>query len=603
MSSKILEINDLNIEFRSGQGNIRAVDSLSLYLNRGETLGLVGESGSGKSVTALSVMRLLPEAGKISSGKILYLSPAPDPPSETAHPKSPIDLLNLPETALTKYRGADIAMIFQEPMTSLNPVFRCGKQVAEAIMLHQKVDIMEAKAQTIHLFKKVKFSDPERIYEAYPHQLSGGQKQRVMIAMAMSCQPHILIADEPTTALDVTVQKAILELMRELKAEADLSMLFISHDLGVISEICDRAVVMLQGQIVEEGPVEQVLHNPRHPYTKGLVACRPSLHKKLWRMPTVQDFIENEHFSTRQVTNEETAFRRGSLYAQKPVLRINDLVVRYPTKKNWLGQHRRWLNAVDKVTFEVYPGETFGLAGESGCGKTSLGKAVARLIDAHSGEVSYSANNLYSPPAADKPLASKPSIVNRQPFEVDLLRLNEETLRPFRRDIQVVFQDPYASLNPRMAIGEAITEPMKIHGIHENDRIRMEKAIDLLEVVGLKSDHFRRFPHEFSGGQRQRICLARALAVTPKILVCDEIVSSLDVSVQATVLNLLLDLQEKFALTYIFISHDLSVIRQMCDRLLVMNTGKIEALGFPEQIFENPENEYVRRLIEAVPGE
>jgi peptide/nickel transport system ATP-binding protein len=467
-------------------------------------------------------------------------------------------------------------MIFQEPMTSLNPVFRCGHQVTEAIQLHQKISFEQAKTQSIKLFEKVKLPDPERIFKAYPHQLSGGQKQRVMIAMARSCQPKILIADEPTTALDVTVQKTILDLMRELREEAGLSMLFISHDLGVISEICDRVAVMFQGKIVEEGAVEKILENPEHPYTKGLVACRPSLRRKLWRMPTISDFLENKNYEARVVSPVETSARREALYAQQPVLQIKNLTVRYPKKKNWLGQPTQWLHAVDDISFEVFPGETFGLAGESGCGKTTLGRAIARLTEAHSGHIFYK--------------------------NTDLRKFPEEKFRPFRREIQVVFQDPYSSLNPRMTIGNAIAEPMQVHRLHTDDRARREKAVELLETVGLQADHFHRYPHEFSGGQRQRVCLARALAVEPRLLICDEIVSSIDVSVQATVLNLLMDLQEKFGLTYLFISHDLSVIRQMCDRLLVMNQGKVEALGFPEEIFEKPKGKYVRQLIEAVLG-
>jgi peptide/nickel transport system ATP-binding protein len=474
-------------------------------------------------------------------------------------------------------------MIFQEPMTSLNPVFRCGQQVTEAIQLHQKISAEKAKTQTIKLFERVRLPDPERIFNAFPHQLSGGQKQRVMIAMAMSCRPKILIADEPTTALDVTVQKTILDLMHELKEENGLSMLFISHDLGVISEICDRVAVMLQGKIVEEGTVEKILKNPEHPYTKGLVACRPSLQRKLWRMPTVPDFLEKKNFEAQVVSPKETTARRKAIYAQQPVLQVKNLGVRFPKKKNWLGQPTEWLNAVDDVSFNVFPGETFGLAGESGCGKTTLGRAIARLTEAHSGEIFYTSP--FTPSKGGQ----------------DLQKLSDEEFRPFRREIQVVFQDPYSSLNPRLTAGEAIAEPMRAHHLFENEKIRREKVIELLETVGLQAEHFGRYPHEFSGGQRQRVCIARALAVEPKFLVCDEIVSSLDVSVQATVLNLLMDLQEKFGLTYLFISHDLSVIRQMCDRLLVMNQGKIEALGFPEQIFEKPEKEYVRRLIEAIP--
>lgn len=565
--STILEIKDLVIDFHSDRGVTRAVDGLSLHLDRGETLGIVGESGSGKSVTALSVMRLLPHpAAKMTRGEIWY---------DTGN--TPVNLLTLPDPAMQRIRGADIAMIFQEPMTSLNPVFRCGHQVTEALQLHRKLNFAAAKEVTLQLFEQVKLPDPARIFNAYPHQISGGQKQRVMIAMAMSCNPQILIADEPTTALDVTVQKTILELMHELKQASGLSMLFISHDLGVISEICDRVAVMFQGKIVEEGPAEQILHAPEHPYTRGLVACRPSLRRRLHRMPTVADFLDNKQFEAKVVSPAETTDRQAALYAQKPVLEIKNVVVRYPKKKNWLGTPVEWLHAVDDVSFEVFPGETFGLAGESGCGKTTLGRTIARLTDAHAGEVWYKG--------------------------VDLQQLNAEALQPYRREIQVVFQDPYASLNPRMTIGEAIVEPMQVHRLHENARARRDKTVELLETVGLQADHFQRYPHEFSGGQRQRICVARALALQPRLLICDEMVSALDVSVQATVLNLLMDLREKFGLTYLFISHDLSVIKQMCDRLLIMNQGRIEEIGFPDQVYQNPEKEYVKRLIEAIPGQ
>ncbi len=567
--SKLLEINNLSVNFQSAEGSVRAVDGLSLSLHTGETLGIVGESGSGKSVTALSVIQLLPRpSAQIPAGEIWY--------HKTGEGHKTVNLLALPEDELRRYRGAEIAMVFQEPMTSLNPVFRCGHQVTEAIQLHQKISFEAAKEQTIRLFERVKLPDPLRIFNAYPHQISGGQKQRVMIAMAMSCKPSILIADEPTTALDVTVQKTILDLMRELKEESGLSMLFISHDLGVISEICDRVVVMFQGKIVEEGRVEDVLKKPQHPYTKGLVACRPSISQKLHRMPTVADFLNDHVFESRLVTADETAGRRKSLYTQDPLLEVKDLTVRYPAGKNWIGRPAGWFHAVDQVSFEVFPGEAFGLAGESGCGKTTLGRTIARLTEAYSGEVRYK--------------------------NTDLLQLKEEEMRAFRREIQVVFQDPYSSLNPRMTIGNAIMEPMQVHHLFETANARRDRAVELLETVGLGAEHFQRYPHEFSGGQRQRICIARALALEPKFLICDEIVSALDVSVQATVLNLLMELQEKYGLTYLFISHDLSVIKQMCDRLLIMNQGKIEALGYPEDIFNNPEREYVRQLVEALPG-
>lgn len=564
--SRLLEINNLSIDFLSESGNTRAVDSISLRLDRGETLGIVGESGSGKSVTALSVMRLLPAPpAQIRSGQILYYAD-----------QTPVDLLHLPDKDMQHIRGADIAMIFQEPMTSLNPVFRCGHQVTEALQLHRKMDFQTARAATLELFDRVKLPEPSRIFDAYPHQISGGQKQRVMIAMAMSCNPNLMIADEPTTALDVTVQKAILDLMRELREASGLSMLFISHDLGVVSEICDRVAVMFRGKIVEEGTAQEILQHPQHPYTRGLVACRPSLHRRLRRLPTVPDFLENTGFEARVITPAETTARAEALYAEAPLLEVKNLQVRFPKKKNWLGQPTEWLNAVDQVSFEVYPGETFGLAGESGCGKTTLGRSIAWLTTAQNGTVLYKG--------------------------VDLQQLTPEALLPFRREIQVVFQDPYSSLNPRMSIGDAIMEPMQVHQLHESNRIRRQKTIQLLETVGLQADHFQRYPHEFSGGQRQRICVARALALEPRLLICDEMVSALDVSVQATVLNLLLELREKLGLTYLFISHDLSVIKQMCDRVLIMNRGKIEELGFPDAVYQNPEKEYVRRLIEAIPG-
>jgi peptide/nickel transport system ATP-binding protein len=563
----LLEIKDLRIDFQSERGLSRATDGISLSVGAGETLGIVGESGSGKSVTALSVMQLLPRpAARIASGEILFHNAT-----------TPVNLLSCSESDLQKIRGAEIAMVFQEPMTSLNPVFRCGHQVTEAIQLHQKVSFAEAQKQALQWFERVQLPDPGRIFRAYPHQISGGQKQRVMIAMAMSCHPRLLIADEPTTALDVTVQKAILELMRGLKDEHGLSMLFISHDLGVIAEICDRVVVMYQGKIVEEGPVKQVLQHPEHPYTRGLVACRPSLRHKLERLPTVPDFLENRHFEARVVTPEETRQRQLSLEGQAPLLQVKNLHVRYPVKKGWLGRPLEWLNAVNDVSFDIYPGETFGLAGESGCGKTTLGRTIARLTDAHSGEIWYKG--------------------------VNMLSLDETSFRPYRREIQVVFQDPYASLNPRMHIGEAILEPMQVHKLHGNDPARRERVVELLETVGLQADHYQRYPHEFSGGQRQRICVARALALEPRFIVCDEMVSALDVSVQATVLNLLMELRERLGLTYLFISHDLSVIKQMCDRLLIMNRGQTEALGYPDDLYTRPEKPYVKRLIEAIPGE
>lgn len=570
MAYKILEIKHLQVDFKSETGTKRAVNDISLELHRGETLGIVGESGSGKSVTALSVMQLLPKTtAQIKQGSILYTGKE----ATTA-----VDLLKLPAAELRAYRGAEIAMIFQEPMSSLNPVFRCGMQVTEAIQLHQNLSFSEAKSKTLQLFEQVKLPDPLRIFNAYPHEISGGQKQRVMIAMAMSCLPAVLIADEPTTALDVTVQKAILDLMRSLRDENGLSMLFISHDLGVISEICDRVAVMYQGNVVESGTVQEIMTDPKHPYTKGLLASRPSLHQKVHHLPTVQDFLEDHlvKIAPRIVTDLETADRRKRLYAPEPLLKVENLSVQFPAQKNWLGTPIRWKQAVEQVSFDVFEGETFGLAGESGCGKTTLGRAIARLTPAHAGKVWYR--------------------------NQELSAYSEPEFRPFRKEIQVIFQDPYASLNPRMRIGAAIQEPMEVHGLQANKQARKDKVIELLETVGLEAAQYNRYPHEFSGGQRQRICIARALALEPRFIICDEIVSALDVSVQATVLNLLLDLQTKFGLTYLFISHDLSVIHQMCDRLMVMDNGKVEAIGFPNELFAASDQPFVQRLVDAVPG-
>lgn len=558
----ILDIQDFSVRF----GDTHAVNHISLKLPRGKTLGIVGESGSGKSVTALSIMQLLP-SGALTGGKILF-----QPDAGTA----PANLLELSEQELTRVRGKSISMVFQEPMTSLNPVFKCGIQVTEAVQHHKNVGFKEARSEVLHLFEQVKLPDPERIFNAYPHQISGGQKQRVMIAMAMSCQPDVMIADEPTTALDVTVQRSILELLCELKESAGLSMIFISHDLGVISEICDEVAVMFRGDLVEEGAVQEVFKYPKHAYSRGLVACRPDPDRQVKRLPTVSDFLENRTFDAAVIGREEILTRRQGLYTQKPLLSAEAVSVRYPRRKNWYGKVVEWTNAVDEVSFDIYPGETFGLAGESGCGKTTLGRTIARLTQGFSGNVTYNGHLVSS--------------------------LSEAHFKPFRKDIQVVFQDPYSSLNPRMTIGAAIEEPMEVHKLHGSKQARREKTMELLKTVGLQPEHYQRYPHEFSGGQRQRICLARALAPEPQFLICDEMVSALDVSVQATILNLLKDLQEQFGLTFLFISHDLGVIRQMCDRLMVMKNGKTEATGFPDELYSNPPTDYIKNLIDAIPG-
>ncbi len=572
MRDKLLEIKNLSISFHTDEQVVQAVDGISFDINKGETVGIVGESGSGKSVTALSVMRLLPVLpARFDSGEMLF------------HSKNGevVDLLQLPENQLRKYRGNELAMIFQEPMTSLNPVFKCGEQVAEVFRVHQKMDAKTAKIATLELFSKVKLPDPQRIYNAYPHQISGGQKQRVMIAMAMSCNPSILLADEPTTALDVSVQKTILDLMNDLKQEFQMSMLFITHDLGVIAEIADRVLVMYQGKIVEQGRVADIFQHPQHPYTQGLLACRPSLDYRLKRLPLVSDFLSKEKTDFAQtiehwkVKPEETAARLEQLKTLKPFIQVTDLKTWFPGKKNFLGKTLDYIKAVDGVTFEVFPGETLGLVGESGCGKTTLGRSILHLIPPTDGSVVIE----------DKKLES----------------LSPEEMRRFRQEMQIIFQDPYSALNPRITVGSSLMEPMRVHKIGTNDYERRDRAMELLQTVGLESRHFHRYPHEFSGGQRQRICIARALALNPKFIICDEAVSALDVSVQAQVLNLLMELREKHQLTYIFISHDLSVVKLMSDRMMVMNAGKIEEFGAADAIYNNPQSEYTRKLIAAIP--
>lgn len=575
----LLEVIDLVTEFKTDEGSVRAVNSISFKLYRGETIGIVGESGSGKSVTSLSIMRLIPNPpGKIVSGQIIY---------HTADGKQ-IDLVTLSESKMQTLRGNDIAMIFQEPMTSLNPVFTCGDQVMEAIMLHQLKNKADAKDLTLKLFEKVKLPNPQRVLDAYPHQLSGGQKQRVMIAMAMSCNPQILIADEPTTALDVTVQKTILELMNELKKEINSSILFITHDLGVIAEIADRVIVMYKGNIVEQGSVIDIFEHPKHPYTRSLLACRPPLGIRLKKLPTIVDFMKEEKgeiielpttvkeaISAQIITENETLKRREQLAKNKTILEIKNLKTWFPSKKNFFGKTLDYVKAVDDVSFTVQEGETLGLVGESGCGKTTLGRTILRLAPAVGGEVIFDGKHI--------------------------LDLNQAEMTEMRKHMQIIFQDPYSSLNPRMTIGGAIQEPMTVHEIYSNEKERKDKVIELLEKVNLKPEHYNRYPHEFSGGQRQRICIARALALNPKFIICDESVSALDVSVQAQVLNLLIQLREEFKFTYIFISHDLSVVKFMSDRMVVMNKGKIEEMGISDEIYNNPQREYTKRLIAAIP--
>ncbi len=569
----MLQVQTLSVSFQTRAGWVSAIESVSFELPAGQTLGIVGESGSGKSVTSLAIMRLLPTPpARISQGEIWFDSPS----------LGRINLLTLPEKSMQHLRGNEIAMIFQEPMTSLNPVFTCGDQVVEAIRLHQKLSFKEAKERTLALFEEVRLPNPSRIFSAYPHQLSGGQKQRVMIAMAIACNPRLLIADEPTTALDVTVQKTILELLQDLQAKHNMSLIFISHDLGVIGEICDRVLVMYRGRIVEEGPTREIFSYPKDPYTRGLIACRPPLDRRLHRLPTLSDFLKNpekltveEALRTETVSEEAYRQRQTNLAQKPPILEVKNLCVYFPIQKGIFGRTVGYVKAVEDVSFTVYPGETVGLVGESGSGKTTTGRAILRLIEPTDGQIWFEGQ--------------------------EISRLPIQALRPLRKHIQIIFQDPYSSLNPRLTVGSTLTEPMLFHGLAPTAKEAQERAIALLEQVGLEPDHFYRYPHEFSGGQRQRIAIARALAVEPKFIICDESVSALDVSVQAQVLNLLLDLQEKYALSYIFISHDLSVVKFMSDRLLVMNQGQVVESGYAEDIYRHPEHEYTQRLIEAIP--
>jgi peptide/nickel transport system ATP-binding protein len=562
----LLTIKGLSLDFTAESGSVRALEDISLSVNRNEVVALVGESGSGKSVTALSILRLLPSPpAKYASGQVLF--------SETG--TETIDLLKIDPKEIQDIRGDKIAMIFQEPMTSLNPVLTCGDQVMEAILQHKKITKEEAKKRTISWFERVKLPDPPSVFNRYPHQLSGGQKQRVMIAMAMCCEPSLLICDEPTTALDVTVQKAILQLIKELQQQSGMGVVFITHDLGVVAEIADRAIVMYKGKIVEQNTIKEIFSNPQHPYTKALLACRPVNHKRGERLPVVSDFMGEK--SEVRSPEPGVGFRSAEISKQGSgtLLSVENLSVWFPVKRKFFGKPSAFIKAVDDVSFEVYKGETLGLVGESGCGKTTLGRTLLRLIEPTAGRIIY-----------DK---------------INLTAKKRDELRSLRKEIQIVFQDPYSSLNPRMKIGMAIAEPMKVHGIIVTDKQRKDKVAELLEKVNLKAEHFNRYPHEFSGGQRQRIVIARALALNPSFVICDEAVSALDVSVQAQVLNLLNDLKKEFGFTVIFISHDLSVVRYISDRIMVMNKGRIEESGPADDIYYNPGSAYTQKLIASIP--
>jgi peptide/nickel transport system ATP-binding protein len=537
-----------------------AVKNINLQIDRGEFVALVGESGSGKSVTSLSILQLLPvPPAHYAAGKILF-----------SEHDNPVDLLQLQPKELQQVRGNKIGMIFQEPMSSLNPVISCGKQVMEALLLHKSLSKKAAKQKVLEWFDRVELPSPLSLFDRYPHELSGGQKQRVMIAMAMCCDPHLLICDEPTTALDVTVQKSVLELIRKLQRQQNIGVLFITHDLGLVARFADRVAIMYKGEIIEQNTVSAIFNQPFHNYTKALLACRPALHPKGAKLPVVSDFIEGrvamEHPPIQPVI-ESTA-------SSAILVEVKNITVQFPVRRNIFGRGRQYHTAVNDVSFVVKKGETLGLVGESGCGKTTIGRTLLGLIAPVSGSITFNGKKITD--------------------------LGKKELHRFRQDVQLVFQDPFSSLNPRLTIGEAIEEPMKVFNF-ANPIQRKKEVAALLEKVSMPSSYAKRYPHEFSGGQRQRIVIARALAVDPHFLVCDESVSALDVSVQAQVLNLLNDLKKELQLTMLFISHDLSVVRYMCDTIIVMQHGRIVEHGESEAVYNAPQSGYTKSLLAAIP--
>ena len=556
----LLQVQHLTISFKTENSVVEAVKDLNFSLNRSEILAIVGESGSGKSVTSFSFLQLLAKTAVIN-GEILF----------SGNGKSIQDLKNIQGKDLQSVRGKSIAIIFQEPMTSLNPVVKCGHQIMEALKAHKNISNEEAKKQAIHWISQVKLPDPAITFEKYPHELSGGQKQRIVIAMAMCCEPSLLICDEPTTALDVTVQKSILELIKELQVQSKMGVIFITHDLGVVQDIASRALVLFKGVLVEQGSIQEIFTNAKHPYTKALLACRPSNHDKGIRLPVVSDFLNPE--SKRKVSEP---VHRTEIKNSSTVLKVNNVSIEFPTKRNLLGKTIKSFKAVNNVSFDIKEGETLGIVGESGSGKTTLGRAMLRIIEPSEGSIEYRGKNIQT--------------------------FNATELQALRKDIQLIFQDPYSSLNPKITIGNAIMEPMIVHRLYENNKQRKEKVIELLHKVNLGEEHFNRYPHEFSGGQRQRIVIARALALNPRFLVCDESVSALDVSVQAQVLNLLNDLKAALGLTIVFISHDLSVVKYFCDRMLVLHKGELIEMGDAEQIYHSPKEPYTQSLLNAIPG-
>ena len=555
----LLKIDNLYVSFISNNIIKQVIHGISFELNKNEILGIVGESGSGKSVLSLAIMGLLPnKISKINSDLIQFNGK---------------NLTQIKVKEINKISGKEISMIFQEPMSSLNPSMTCGKQVAEILSQHTNLSKTAIKEEVLLLFEKVKLPNPKRIYKAYPHEISGGQKQRVMIAMAIACKPKVLIADEPTTALDVTVQSEIIKLLKSLQAEYKMSILFISHDLSLVSEIANQVMVMYKGEVVEHGSVDSIFKNPQHNYTKALIASRPSTKNRLKLLPTISDILQDK-INYEVITEEQRRQKHEDLYSKPPLLEINNV-----SKVFWnaSGIFKKQIpfKAVNDVNFKIYEGETLGLVGESGCGKSTLSNLILQLDKATEGTIFYKGT--------------------------DITKVSKSNLRKLRKDIQIIFQDPFASLNPRLSVGEAILEPMMVHQIGSNYKVRKEKVIQLLRRVGLDETAFDKYPHQFSGGQRQRIGIARAIALEPKLIICDESVSALDISVQAQVLNLLNELKDNFNFTYLFISHDLAVVKYMSDQLIVMKDGKIEESGEADSIYKSPVSDYTKKLIHAIP--
>ena len=557
-TKKILDVLGLNISFGENKQKTTVVHDIDFSLYENEILAIVGESGSGKSVTSKAIMGLLQDKNTHIKGRINF--------EETS-------LLSLSSKEFAKLRGNDIAMIFQEPMSALNPSLTCGFQVAEILLHHKKVSASEVKKEVLQLFEKVKLPRPQDMYTSYPHQISGGQMQRVVIAMAIACKPKLLIADEPTTALDVTVQKEILQLLKDLQKQTGMSMLFISHDLALVCELADRVLVMYKGDIVEKGTVKEIFEAPKKPYTKALLGSRPTLDMRYKVLPTIASIKDNS-FIPQNISSQQRAKKHQKIYTKTPLLRVENIAKSYFSKVGVFGQKQE-IKAVNGISFDVFEGETLGLVGESGCGKSTLGKVILQLEKATKGSIFYKGK--------------------------EITTLKGKDLRSLRKDIQLIFQDPYSSLHPRKIIGQAIIEPMEVHGIGSSKRQRKEKALELLSRVGLEASYFHRYPHQLSGGQRQRVGIARTIAMEPKLVICDESVSALDISVQAQVLNLLNELKEDFGFTYIFISHDLAVVKYMADQLLVMNKGTIEEIGDADEIYANPVKQYTKKLIDSIP--